>query len=39
LWRGKSKAEQGRQLLGEIYTKFTEGFSTPDLIEARELLK
>jgi len=38
LWWNTSKAEQGRQLLGEIYAKFTEGYATPDLIEARELL-
>jgi hypothetical protein len=38
LWSNTDKAEKGRQLLSEIYATFTEGFGTPDLIEARELL-
>jgi predicted ATPase/class 3 adenylate cyclase len=38
LWRQTGKADQGRRLLSETYAKFTEGFTTPDLIEARELL-
>ncbi len=38
LWRNQGKAERGEQLLSEAYAKFTEGFTTPDLIEARDLL-
>lgn len=30
--------EQNPQLLSNVYKRFTEGFNTPDLIEARELL-
>lgn len=38
------RGEQGergaaRRLLAEVYAGFTEGFSTPDLADARELLK
>jgi tetratricopeptide (TPR) repeat protein len=39
LWWDTGKGEEGRRLLSEVYTKFTEGFTTPDLIEARELLR
>jgi hypothetical protein len=38
LWRQTGKVDQGQRLLSEAYAKFTEGFTTPDLIEARELL-
>ena len=38
LWMNSVKAEEGRRLLSEIYAKFSEGFSTPDLKEAMELL-
>jgi len=38
LWWHTGKAEEGRRLLREAYAKFSEGFTTPDLIEARELL-
>jgi predicted ATPase len=34
----QGKAEEGRQLLNTAYDKFTEGFSTIDVIEAKELL-
>jgi len=39
LWREQGKEEQGNQLLNSIIEKFTEGFTTADLIEAKELLK
>ncbi len=39
LWRDQSKAEEGRQLLGNVYGKLTEGFTTADMVEAKELLK
>jgi predicted ATPase len=38
LWKDSPKAEQGRRLLGEAYAKLTEGFDTPDLLEAKQLL-
>jgi predicted ATPase/class 3 adenylate cyclase len=38
LWQAQGIAAQGRQLLSEAYAKFTEGFATPDLTEARALL-
>ena len=34
----KGQAEQGSRLLGELYEKFSEGFETADLLEARSLL-
>jgi len=39
LWKGTEKAGRGRQLLNQAYAKFSEGFSTSDLVEARELLR
>jgi DNA-binding SARP family transcriptional activator/energy-coupling factor transporter ATP-binding protein EcfA2 len=39
LWRKQGKVDEGRQLVKEIYSWFTEGFDTPDLIDARELCK
>jgi predicted ATPase len=38
LWQAQGKAEQGRRMLGSVYEKFTEGFTTADLMEARDLL-
>jgi tetratricopeptide (TPR) repeat protein len=37
LWR-QGRADEGRDLLADCYVWFTEGFDTPDLREARELL-
>ena len=39
LWQAQGIAAQGKGLLSEAYAKFTEGFATPDLAEARELLE
>ena len=39
LWQRQGKREEARQLLAEIYGWFTEGFDTPDLKDARELLE
>jgi DNA-binding SARP family transcriptional activator/tetratricopeptide (TPR) repeat protein len=39
LWCKQGKINEGRQLVREIYSWFSEGFDTPDLIEARELCK
>jgi hypothetical protein len=38
LWREQGKPEQGRRLLSDSYERFTEGFTTADLKEARALL-
>lgn len=38
LWRQQGKQEDARRLLEKIYNGFTEGFDTPDLQEASELL-
>jgi tetratricopeptide (TPR) repeat protein len=39
LWQQQGKRDQAQQLLTEVYSWFTEGFATPDLQEARALLK
>jgi adenylate cyclase len=39
LWQRQGKGAEARQLLGEIYGWFTEGFDTADLQEARALLE
>ena len=38
LLAAKGERTQARDLLAPIYGWFTEGFETPDLVEARELL-
>jgi predicted ATPase len=39
LWRQQDKAGEGRELVGEIYSGFTEGFGAPDLQGAQEVLE
>jgi predicted ATPase len=39
LWQQQGKRGEARQLLGDIYSWFTEGFDTVDLREARALLE
>jgi predicted ATPase len=39
LWQHQGKQEEGRKLLAEVYSWFTEGFDTADLKEARALLE
>jgi predicted ATPase/DNA-binding SARP family transcriptional activator len=39
LWQRQGKQEEAREALAEIYGWFTQGFETPDLIEARALLE
>jgi predicted ATPase/class 3 adenylate cyclase len=39
LWQGQNKPEQARELLQAAYAKFTEGFGTSDLKQARTLLE
>jgi predicted ATPase len=38
LWQKQGRTDEARQVLGQIYGWFTEGFDTPDLKEARQLL-
>ena len=39
LWHRQGKEEGGRQILAEVYGRFTEGLDTPDLKAARALLQ
>ena len=39
LWQQQGKGDQARQLLTAVYRWFTEGFETPDLQEAKAVLK
>ncbi|MCC6394736.1 MAG: hypothetical protein IT167_29345 [Bryobacterales bacterium] len=39
LWEGQGKRREGRDLLAEVYGRFTEGFSTADLTEANAILQ
>jgi adenylate cyclase len=39
LWQEQGKEQEARQRLAEVYGWFTEGFDTPDLVEARALLR
>jgi predicted ATPase len=39
LWQQQGKRAEARALLAPIYSWFTEGFDTPDLQEAKVLLK
>ena len=38
LWHGQGKTEEARKLLGDAYERFTEGFTTADLSDAKALL-
>ncbi len=38
LWRNSGRASQARDILRQVYERFAEGFSRPDLIEAKALL-
>src|SRR5207245_4285967 len=38
LWQSQEKRDEARQLLGNVYGWFTEGFDTADLQEAKALL-
>jgi serine/threonine protein kinase/tetratricopeptide (TPR) repeat protein len=39
LWQTQGKTEEAQQALSEIYGWFTEGFDTPDHVEAKALLE
>ncbi len=38
LWQRQGRLEAARGVLAEVYDTYTEGFTTPDLIDARALL-
>jgi predicted ATPase len=38
LWQSRGKRNEARELLEPVYSWFTEGFDTADLIEAKNLL-
>jgi adenylate cyclase len=38
LWQSQGKREEARQVLGDVYHWFTEGFDTADLKDAKALL-
>jgi predicted ATPase len=38
LWKRQGKQANAREVLSEVYSRFTEGFDTPDLREARGLM-
>jgi predicted ATPase len=38
LWQQQGKRDEARQLLGDVYNWFTEGFDTADLKDAKALL-
>ena len=38
IWIANGEVQRARDLIGPIYNRFSEGFGTPDLIRARELL-
>jgi predicted ATPase len=38
LWQKQGKEDQAKQRLEQIYNRFTEGFDTADLREAKALL-
>ncbi|MGY3035664.1 putative ATPase [Bradyrhizobium sp. USDA 4354] len=39
LWREQDRYAEARDLLGPLYSQFTEGFATPDLEAARTILR
>jgi tetratricopeptide (TPR) repeat protein len=39
LWHDQGQEEKGRRLLSQVYGRFTEGFETADLREAKALLE
>ncbi len=38
LWQSQGKSEEAHDLLAPVYDWFTEGFDTPDLMDAKALL-
>lgn len=37
LWQRQDKSDSARQLLADVYSWFSEGFGTADLVEAAAL--
>ena len=38
LWQDRGKRGEARDILAPVFEWFTEGFDTPDLIEAKKVL-
>ena len=38
LWQRQGRREEAQAALAAVYSTYTEGFTTPDLIDARTLL-
>ncbi|KPL07394.1 hypothetical protein AMJ85_09605 [candidate division BRC1 bacterium SM23_51] len=38
LWQGQGRQEEAHRRLAGVYDRFTEGFDTPDLMDAKALL-
>ena len=38
LWQQQSRIDEARDALAAIYGTYTEGFTTPDLVDAKALL-
>jgi predicted ATPase len=39
LWQRQARREEARTTLAAVYAKYTEGFATPDLVDATTLLE
>jgi predicted ATPase len=39
LWQGQGRRDEARDALAAVYGTYTEGFMTPDLVDARSLLE
>jgi predicted ATPase len=39
LWSRQGRGEEARAALAAVYGEYTEGFTTPDLIDARAMLE
>jgi predicted ATPase len=39
LWIGQGQVRRAHHLIALVYSRFTEGFATPDLIRARRMLE
>jgi predicted ATPase len=39
LWKKLNKLDDAKSILKSVYSRFTEGFGSPDLIEAKTVLE
>ena len=39
LWRKLNKVDEAKRILNAVYSRFTEGFDSRDLIEAKTVLE